>query len=214
MPCKALCAWFYYHFGTPNLASIVQNHIPSSSKGNDIMYDIHHSPSWSEVYTKDGVFQGDQRGIAISLCTDGVNPFSQNRVTYSMWPVVLTLLNLPRQIRQSFTNQLLVGIISAGDGGKEAKNVHPYLEILVDELLGLSNRRLYDSYSCAPFSLKVEILLYVLDYPGIGKVLNTMGSGAYQGCVWCEKKRYVHYIPTPCFVTTKFSIRPVTVLVF
>ena len=170
-------------FGTPNRASIVQNHIPSSSKGNNIMYDIHHSPSWSEAYANDGIFQGDQRGIPFSLCTDGVNPFSQNRVSYSMWPVVLTLLNLPRQIRQSFTNLLLVGIIPASGGGKEAKNLNPYLEILVDELLGLSNRRLFDSYSCAPFDLKVEIFLYVLDYPGIGKVLSTMGSGAYQGCL-------------------------------
>ena len=72
------------------------------------------------------VFQGDQRGLAFSICADGVNPFSHNRVCYSMWPVVLTLLNLPRVIRQSFANLLLVGIIPAGDGGKEAKNLIPY----------------------------------------------------------------------------------------
>lgn len=27
-------------------------------------------------------------------CTDGVNPFAHNKVTYSMWPIMLTLLNL------------------------------------------------------------------------------------------------------------------------
>ena len=77
-------------FGTPNLASIVQNHSPTSGEIRDIMYDIHHSPVWKTAYSKDGVFQGDQRGLAFSICADGVNPFSHNWVCYSMWPVVLT----------------------------------------------------------------------------------------------------------------------------
>ena len=170
-------------FGTANLAFIVQNHVPST---NEVMYDIHHSPMWKEAYSKDGIFQEDKRGIALSLCTDGVNPFSHHRVSYSMWPIMLTLLNLPRQIRQSFANILLVGIIPAGSSGKEPATLNPYLEIVVDELLTLSNQSLYDAYSEAPFNLKVKILLYVLDYPGMGKVFNTMGSGAYQGCVYCS----------------------------
>ena len=29
---------------------------------------------------------------------------------------------------------------------------------------------------------------YVLDYPGIGKVFRTMGSGAYFRCMWCDLK--------------------------
>ena len=83
-------------FGTPNLASIVQNNSPTSGEIRDIMYDIHHSPVWKTAYSKDGVFQGDQHGLAFSICADGVNLFSHNRVCYSMWPVVLTLPNLPR----------------------------------------------------------------------------------------------------------------------
>ena len=116
-----------------------------------------------------------------------------------MWPVVPTLLNLPRVIRQSFANLLLVGIIPAGDGGKEAKNLNPYLDILVDELLSLSNQRIFDSYSQAPFNLKVQILLHVLDYPGIGKVLSTVGSGGYQGCVWCEEEGICIILILPYF---------------
>lgn len=74
------------------------------------------------------------------------------------------------------------------------KNLDPYLEVVVDEFLQLSGgTTLYDAYQGAPFKLKTEILLYVLDYPGLGKVMKMSGSGAYKGCLWCEiKGTYSH----------------------
>lgn len=102
-----------------------------------------------------------------------------------MWPLMLTLLNLPRRMRNRFASILLVGIIPA-NGTKEPHNLNPYLDILVDELLELSSATLFDAYSSAPFQCKVEILLYVLDYPGIGKVMSVVGSGGYQGCMFCD----------------------------
>ena len=78
---------------------------------------------------------------------------------------------------------MLAGIVPA-NGSKEPKNLNPYLRILVDELLKLSNTKMYDEYQEAPFTCKVAVLLHVLDYPGIiGKVFGVTGSGAYQGCV-------------------------------
>jgi len=38
----------------------------------------------------------------------------------------------------------------------------------------------------APFLFKCEMLSYVLYYPGVGKVFNVPGSGAYKACAWCE----------------------------
>ena len=169
-------------FGTASLSEIVQSH---ASRTGTCMYDVHDSPSWKAAYSSNGQFKGDLRGVGLALCTDGVNPFSSNKVCYSMWPIVLTLLNLPRRIRYSFSSLMLVGIVP-GNGAKEPKSLDPYLEIVVDELLAISNRVIYDAYSKAPFQLKVDILLYTLDYPGINKVFGTMGSGSYQGCVWCE----------------------------
>lgn len=126
------------------------------------------SSAWNSAYSEDGIFKGDPRGISLGICTDGVNPFSHLRTSYSMWPIMLSLLNLPRRIRN---NILLVGIIP-GNGKQEAKNIQPYLEILVDELISLSNTTMYDAYQQATFELKIEILLHILDYPGIGKVFN------------------------------------------
>lgn len=138
-----------------NLAQIVQSH--SCVDKADSMYDIHHSPSWLHTYHPDGVFKGDNRGIALGLCTDGVNPFSHLRVSYSMWPIMFTLLNLPRQVRHAYNNIILVGIVP-GNGKKEPKDINPYLEIVVDEFLPLSNVTQYDSYQNAPFQLKIEVL--------------------------------------------------------
>lgn len=120
----------------------------------------------------------------MAFCTDGVNPFAHNRVVYSMWPIMLTLLNLPRIINL-FTNILLVGIIP-GNEGKEAKSLDPYLEVFIDELLEISGSTMYDAYTRAPFNVKVSLLLHVLDYPALGKVMKVVGSGGVQGCAFCD----------------------------
>ena len=51
-----------------------------------------------------------------------------------MWPIVITVLNLPRSIRHIPGSMFLVGIIP---GKAEPKNMDPYLDILVDDILGL-----------------------------------------------------------------------------
>ena len=74
------------------------------------------------------------------------NPFQKDHVTYSMWPIVLTVLNLPSDVRHLFSNFMLVGIIP---GPSEPASLNPYLEILVDERISLTNMKVYDAYSMA-----------------------------------------------------------------
>lgn len=93
-------------FQTANLAQIVQSHIQEDCCSS--MKDLHDSPAWKKAYDNCGIFAGDPRGIAFCLCTDGLNPYSQNRVSYSMWPIVLTILNLPRKVRYSFQIHFLL----------------------------------------------------------------------------------------------------------
>ena len=98
---------------------------------------------------------------------------------------MLTLLNLPRKMRNRFNSILLVGIIPS-NGTKEPSNLSPYLDILVDDLLEISSSTMFDAYQNAPFQTKVKLLLHVLDYPGIGKVMSIVGSGGVQGCMFCN----------------------------
>ena len=172
-------------FNASSLAQVLQSHAVIRSNEDDDMFDIHQSPVWKAAYDQEGLFKGDSRGISLAFCTDGVNPFAHNKVAFSMWPIMLTLLNLPRKVRNLFSSILLVGIIPS-NGSKEPQSLTPYLDVLVDEMLELCSSTLYDSYQKAPFKCKAAVLLYVLDYPGIGKVMSVVGSGGFQGCMFCD----------------------------
>ena len=170
-------------YGNVNLAQLVMSH-PGCEYKDDDMCDIHHSPIWRDLYSKDGYFGGDNMGISLALEHDGVNPFHNIGVMYSMTPIMITILNLPRHIRNVSQNIHLVGIIPAS-GKTESANLSPYLEILVDELLFLTQCKTYSAYANAPVEVKVKLLLYVLDYPGLSKLFNQHGSGGLCGCHWC-----------------------------
>ena len=170
-------------FQNPSVSEMIQSHSSYLKENTGTVFDIQQSRAWKKAYSSDGIFEGDARGLSLALCADGVNPFHGNHVQYSMCPIVLALLNLPRHIRYRFSNLLLVGIIP---GPKEPTNMNIYVNVLVDELKELRTKQVYDAHSKESFNLKAEIFSYVLDYPGIGKLFHTMGSGAYQGCFWCE----------------------------
>ena len=120
---------------------------------------------------------------AFALCADGVNPFSRDRVSHSMWPITLSLLNLPKNVRNVFKSLLLVGIIP---GPNEPKNMDAYLDCLVDELLNLSNSTMYDAVAKEDFTVRLKVCLSILDYPGQNKVCKFGGAGAYTGCSHCQ----------------------------
>lgn len=122
--------------------------------------------------------------MLLKLSTDGVYPFSCNKVAYSMWPIMLSVLNLPRNVRSLFGNIMLAGKVPAQADGHEPKNIEPYLEVVVDEILDFSGVTFFDAFKGAPFTFKVSLLNYVLDYPCLGKVFTA--AGALQGCMWCE----------------------------
>ena len=167
-------------FSTSNMAQVLQSH--AVLRESDHIYDIHQSAAWNDAYKVGGLFGGDKRGISLALCTDGVNPFAHNKVAYSMWPIMLTLLNLPRNMRNIFGSILLVGIIPS-NGSKEPHFLTPYLDILVDEILELCSCTLFDAYQNAPFKCKAANTAICL---GIGKVMSVVGSGGFQGCMFCD----------------------------
>ncbi len=118
------------------------------------------------------VFLQVTRAVALSLCMDGVNPFSKERTKYSMCPMILTVLNLPYHLRIQAGSTMLVGIIP---GRNEPKETDQYVDILVDELLELNGTVMQDGLHNESFKLRTEILLHQLDYPGQNKVFHCQG---------------------------------------
>ena len=90
-----------------------------------------------------------------------------------MWSITLTILNLPRHLRNLVGSMLLVGIIP---GKSEPKNFDPYIDVLLDELEQISGSDTYDGYHEATFQMKAELFLHVLDYPGHNKLFSCQGK--------------------------------------
>lgn len=145
-------------YGDIDLSKLCQSH----HGGGDEMFDVHDSPIFTHEYSERGYFQGHRREISLAFITDGVNPYDNIKIRYSMWPIMLTNLNLPRRICNLFSNILLVGLVP-GNKNEEPTTLDPYLDVVVDELLSLSGCPLYDAYQEAPLQFKVKILLHILD---------------------------------------------------
>jgi hypothetical protein len=51
--------------------------------------------AWKDFDRREPSFACDPRNLRLALATDGFNPFGNMSSQYSMWPVLLTPLNLP-----------------------------------------------------------------------------------------------------------------------
>ena len=134
---------------------------------------IHDTSTWKEWYGHHGIHNGDKRALSLGFCTDGINPIAKEKVSYSMWPIVLFPLNFPAHIRKLSSSMMMVGIIP---GPKEVKCIDPYLEIVADDIASLNGMKVYDACDDCEFELKASLLLHVLDYPGQGKVFHSQGQ--------------------------------------
>ena len=158
-------------FQSSRISKLLQSHalvVPS-----DDVHDIHQTSTWKEWYSENGIFKGDCRGLSLGLCIDGTNPFSKEKNSYSMWPIILSFLNLPSSLRRTAGFLQLVGIIP---GKNEPKNIDPYLDVLIDEIKSLNSKQIYDAHQQNWFSLQVELLLHVADYPGQNKLFHCHGE--------------------------------------
>ena len=160
-------------FASRRVSNLIQSHGGEHADNVTCISDLHQTHTWKSVYSSDGPFTGDPRGICLSLCTDGTNPFSKEKKSYSMWPITLTMLNLPFHVRILSKSILLAGIIP---GKSEPQSIDPYVEILVDEIIRLNGMKCYDAYKDEEFHLKVGILMHVLDYPGHNKLFHCHGE--------------------------------------
>lgn len=158
-------------FGNKSTSELMQSHSQSSDR-KEIVNNLHQSPTWKEWYSQSGIFKGEIRSVSFALCTDGLNPFAHEKTQYSMWPIFLIPLNLPQHIRMKPGAMLLSGIIP---GPKEPKNMDPYIDVVVDDIMALEKVMVYDAYRKENFNLKGNILLHILDYPGQNKLFKSQG---------------------------------------
>ena len=170
-------------FRSKKTADLIKDHL-KKTPCIDKLCDIHDSPMWKSWFSDDGEFKGNENSIALSLCLDGVNPFSALKTDYSFMPIEMCIENFPPMLRKTGAGIFVSGIIP-GNGTGEAKSLQPYMEILVDELMALQECNMKD-YRGNDLTVSVKCLRYILDFPAIGKVLNLPGSArSFRACPFC-----------------------------
>ncbi len=132
----------------------------------------------------DPSFARDPRNVHFALAADGVNPYKQNRSTWSTWPVLLLNYNLPPWLSTK-TFFIVLALLIPGKESVTSDVFDVYLEPLVDELLELwAGVPAYDvskHESSKSFQLRAMLLWTIHDFPGYG----TVGGFAHQGYAAC-----------------------------
>ena len=106
--------------------------------------------------------------MRLGLCTDGFNPFGLSSASYSCWPVMLTVYNLPPGMcmKKEF---LFLNMVIPGPKNPRY-NIDVCLRPLIDELKSLWNVGVltYDVSSKQNFMLRAALMWTISDFPAYG----------------------------------------------
>lgn len=137
------------------------------------------SPAWKNFDKRFKQFASDSRNIRFGLATDGFNPYGMLSSTYSCWPVVLVIYNLPPWLCMKEPNLLMPLIIpgpkSPGD------NIHVFLQPLLEDLrdIFVNGISTYDASRNETFNLRAAVLWTINDLPALGMLASHMVHGEF-----------------------------------
>ena len=83
-------------FATKSLHEIINKSYESSDDEDTDIADIQSSKIWKEWFNKE--LKNNKNSIILNLSLDGVNPYSSQKIDYSMWPIKLSILNFPPRL--------------------------------------------------------------------------------------------------------------------
>ncbi|CAH9132283.1 unnamed protein product [Cuscuta epithymum] len=87
---------------------------------------------WKEFDENYPDFDSEPQNVRLGLSTDGFNPFGNMSLSYSMWPVVVVVYNLPPWLCTKDPYKLLTLLIPGPSS--HGKDIDVFLRPLIDEL--------------------------------------------------------------------------------
>lgn len=140
--------------------------------------------AWKHFDSENPGFAKEIRNVRLGLCTDGFNPNNSNSNPYSLWPVFLTIYNLPpwMSLKDSFIKLCLII-----PGRKSpSQNIDVFLRPLIDELKELYEEGLevYDAYRKENFIMRAILLWTVSDFPAYA-MLSGWSTHGRLACPYC-----------------------------
>ena len=176
------------NFSTPVQASYMTWHARHRSD-DDVMRGAVDGYQWRYVDWKwQEEFAFEHRNLRLGLATDGVNPFSIKRSTWSTWPVLILNYNLPPWMTTK-KHFIMLALIIPGKKSVTGDNFDVYLQPLLEELKILWHQGVpTDDASMYQgsrrFNLKAMLLWSIHDFPAYGVVAGCVTKG-YRGCPVC-----------------------------
>ena len=175
-------------YSTPLQASFMTWHASHGSE-DGVMRGAVDSYQWKYVNWKwNSEFAFEHRNLRLELATDGVNPFSVKRSTWSTWPVLILNYNLPPWMTTK-KHFIMLSLIIPGKKSVTGDNFDIYLQPLLEELKVLWHTGVPTDdaaiYQGSPhFNMKAILLWTIHDFPAYGVVAGCVTKG-YKGCPIC-----------------------------
>jgi len=174
-------------YSCTRLAELMKWHIGGKSK-DKVMRSVVDSKAWDHVNNRWPEFAKEDRNVRLGLALDGVNPFRNQSLSHSTWPVVMMNYNLPPWLVTKNFFMMLTLLIP----GKESvidKNMDVYLAPLIEEL-----QELWEGTVCVDgsqrnsndktFKLRGMLLWTVNDFPAYGLISGQVTKG-HKACPVC-----------------------------
>ena len=157
-------------FASKRTSEETQWHKKKRTPVDNVMSHPADGEAWKDFDTREPSFADDPRNLRLALATDGFNPFGNMSTQYSMWPVLLTPLNLPPwecvNPANCFMSLLIPGPKSLG------KDFDLFLEPLIEELLDLwKGVSTYDACTGRKFNLRAAVLWCIHEFSSVEHVI-------------------------------------------
>jgi hypothetical protein len=152
------------------------------------------SPQWKMIDSKFPEFGREKRNLRIALCTDGMNPFSGLSTSYSTWPVLLALYNLPPSLCMK-RKYLMLSLLISGPKQPGA-DIDVFLSPLIDDLKFLWDEGVdvHDAQQGESFRMRAMLFCTVNDFPAYGNLSAYTVRGHY-ACPICEENTSFCQLP-------------------
>jgi len=176
-------------YQNPLLAPFLKLHPPRAVDSEAAVTQLEHTRRYREkVYTRpaDGspsFFERSRRNVCLSLTTDGFNPWRGSQ--YSMWPVCLSVLNLPPHLRNRPEFTIMIALIEGPD--KPERMEHVLREVRDASLNTFPVIDVSDPEPRVPHPITVKLLFVNADLPALCSVL-CMTSAGRHGCPKCREQ--------------------------
>ncbi|XP_020271111.1 uncharacterized protein LOC109846297 [Asparagus officinalis] len=144
------------------------------------------SEAWKNFNELHESFVEEPRNVRLGLASDGFQPFTNSKVYYSIWPVLLVPYNLPPWMCMKQSNFILSMLIPGSTGPGDA--IDTYLQPLIEELkeLWASGVRTYDVSLRQNFILRATLIWTINDFPAYANLSGWSTKGKL-ACPCCNK---------------------------